>query len=136
MGCQCHIIHNTAGKAGETFHRVTGFSVDDMLVDIFYWFDKSTKRKASLQEYCEFCDTSYRTIIKHVNTRWLSLERAVSRTLQQYAALRSYFQSEHDNLFTGMVTKTHLRQLLDSDVSPSQASKYYKGVRAFYETAW
>ncbi|XP_033115332.1 uncharacterized protein LOC117115582 [Anneissia japonica] len=35
-----------------------------------------------------------------------------------------------------MVTKTHLRQLLDSDVSPSQASKYYNGVRAFYETAW
>ncbi|XP_033115328.1 uncharacterized protein LOC117115578, partial [Anneissia japonica] len=39
MGCPCHIIHNTAGKAGEAFHRVTGFSVDDMLVDIFYWFD-------------------------------------------------------------------------------------------------
>ncbi|XP_033110417.1 uncharacterized protein LOC117111577 [Anneissia japonica] len=76
-----------------------------------------TKRKASLQEYCEFCDTSYRTVIKHVNTRWLSLERAVSRTLQQYAALRSYFQSEHDSnprfqrlkkLFTDPMTEVYL----------------------------
>ena len=34
--------------------------------------------------------------MKHVNTRWLSLERAVGRVLQQYAALKSYFASEHD----------------------------------------
>ena len=34
--------------------------------------------------------------MKHVNTRWLSLERAVGRVLQQYAALKSHFASEHD----------------------------------------
>ena len=65
-----------------------------MVIDLFYWFDKSTKRKASLAEYCTFCDTSYREIVKHVNTRWLSLERAVGRVLQQYVALRSYCLSE------------------------------------------
>ena len=32
--------------------------------------------------------------MKHVNTRWLSLERAVSRVLRQYDALKSYFLSE------------------------------------------
>ena len=64
------------------------------MIDLFYWFDKSTKRKASLMEYCSFCDIDYREIVKHVNTRWLSLERAVSRVLQQYDALKSYFLSE------------------------------------------
>ena len=63
------------------------------MIDLFYWFDKSTKRKASLSEYCTFCDVTYRDIVKHVNTRWLSLERAVGHVLQQYDALRSYFLS-------------------------------------------
>ena len=97
MGCPCHIVHNTAGKAGDAFYKATGFNVDDMVVDLFYWFDKSTKRKASLQRYCDFCDTTYREIVKHVNTRWISLERAVGRVLQQYSALKSYFQSEEDS---------------------------------------
>lgn len=70
------------------------FNVEEMVVDLFYWFDKSTKRKASLDSYCSFCDTSYREIIKHVSTRWLSLGRAVDRALQQYEALKSYFSSE------------------------------------------
>ena len=65
-----------------------------MVVDIFYWFDKTTKRKATLREYCDFCNQEYRQIVKHVNTRWLSLERAVSRVLQQYRSLKSYFVSE------------------------------------------
>ena len=65
-----------------------------MVIDLFYWFEKSTKRKACLVEYCTFCDIDYREIVKHVNTRWLSLERAVCRVLQQYDPLKSYFLSE------------------------------------------
>ena len=64
------------------------------MVDTFYYFDKSTKRKNGLAEYCLFCDTEMQSILKHVSTRWLSLEMAISRVLQQYSALRSYFLSE------------------------------------------
>ena len=74
--------------------KVSGFSIEDLVVDLYYWFEKSTKRKSSLSEYCSFCDVDYRKIIKHVNTRWLSLERATTRVLQQYDALKSYFLSE------------------------------------------
>ena len=69
----------------------TGF--DDIMVDTFYYFDKSTKRKNGLSEYCTFYDLQFWQIIKHVSTRWLSLEAAVSRTLHQYPALKSYFIS-------------------------------------------
>ena len=72
---------------------MTKFDVEDLLIDNFYYFDKSTKRKNELAEYCDFCDVEYRKILKHVNTRWLSLEQAVTRTLQQYAALKSHFSS-------------------------------------------
>ena len=43
----------------------------------------------------EFCDQEYAKILKHVSTRWLSLERCVERTLKKYAGLKSYFLSEH-----------------------------------------
>lgn len=34
-------------------------------------------------------------MIKHVNTRWLTLELAVGRCLLQFVSLKSYFLSEH-----------------------------------------
>ena len=78
-GCPCHIIHNTAHKAGEAFTLHSGFDLEEFVIDTFYWFDKSTKRKNELASYCTFCDQAYRSMIKHVSTRWLSLELAVER---------------------------------------------------------
>ena len=68
-----------------------------MVIYIYYLFDKSTKRKASLAEFYFFCDVDYRKIVKHVNTRWLSLDRAVTRVLQQFPGLKSYFLSNDEN---------------------------------------
>ena len=72
-GCPCHIVHNIGCKAGDVYTGITGFDVEGFCVDIYYWFDKSTKRKQSLEEFCTFCDTAYAGMIKHVSTHWLSL---------------------------------------------------------------
>ena len=60
---------------------------------MYYWFDKSTKRKNELSEFCAFCDTAYlyKQVLKHVSMHWLSLEKAVSHTLEMYQPLKSYF---------------------------------------------
>ena len=63
------------------------------MIAIIGQFDKSMKRKASLTEFYSFCDVDYRKIVKHVNTRWLSLEQAVTQVLQQFPGLKSYFLS-------------------------------------------
>ena len=94
MGCPCHIAHNAASAASDRFRQETGFDVEELVVDLFYWFDKSTKRKNSLEEYCCFCDVQYRQIIKYISTRWLSLEAAVERALKLFNGLQSYFISE------------------------------------------
>ena len=60
MGCPCHIAHNTANTGGEAFTQEVGFDIEEVVVDLFYWFDKSTKRKSLLEEYCCFCDVEYR----------------------------------------------------------------------------
>ena len=43
--------------------QVSQFNVEDLVIDHFYWFDKSTKRKASLSDYYTFCDVTYRDIV-------------------------------------------------------------------------
>jgi hypothetical protein len=53
-GCPCHIIHNTVCKAAEMFSTVSGFDVEDFLVDLFHWFDKSSKRKVSIHKLNSF----------------------------------------------------------------------------------
>ena len=91
----CHIIHNTAHKGWAGFTCSTKFDVEDFCIDVFYYFDKSTKRKNALQGYAEFCDQEYCDILKHINVRWLSLERVVERILLQYSSLRGYFLGEN-----------------------------------------
>lgn len=87
--CQCHVVHNPSA-----FTDATGFNVSDILVDLYYWFDQSSKRKNLLVEYSGFCDQEYHQVIKYASTRWLSLEKSVTRALQQYESLKSYFLSE------------------------------------------
>ena len=75
------------------FSETTGFDVEDLVIDIASWFDKSTKQKAGLLEFCAFCDTTYKKIVSHVSTRWLSLEKAINRILELYDSLVNYFKS-------------------------------------------
>ena len=96
MGCLCHLLHNIGSHALEVLHRVSKFDVEDMCIDIFDWFDKSTKRKGVLNEFCEFCDSNYWEIVRYVSVCWLSLEQAVHRILQLYQSLKSYFLSENE----------------------------------------
>ena len=76
------MAHNHAARKGEdSFSGASRFDVDDLVVNLL--FDKSTKRKNELNEIGVFCDTTYlyKRVLKHVSTGWLSLEKAVSRTL-------------------------------------------------------
>ncbi len=116
-GCPCHICHNGAKKGQSAFARVTNFDVEDMMVDLYYWFKYSQGRKRQLKEFCDFCDIEFKKVIKHLGVRWLSLEIAVNRTLTLYPALRSYFMSNEDSsqrfrrlqtLFCDEVTEVYL----------------------------
>lgn len=97
MGCPCHLLHNIACKASESFSDTTEFNLEDICIDVYYYFDKSSKRKSLLDEYAEFCEIDYRQIIKHVNTRWLRVETVVRRNLDMYPALKSYFLSTSES---------------------------------------
>ena len=67
--CPCHILHKAASKAADAFAAVSDFIMEDHCVDLYYWFDKSSKRKSILKEYYDFCDQDYQEVIKYVSTR-------------------------------------------------------------------
>ena len=96
-GCPCHVLHNAAQKCGTAFARCCGFDAEEFAVDLYYWFDKSTKRKNELKSYNEFCNQEYRSMIKHVSTCWLTLELAIERSLKQYPGLKSNFLPEDES---------------------------------------
>ena len=60
------------------------------MVDLYYWFDKSTKR-IELSKFFVFCDTMYKQVLKYVSTRQLSLGKTISRRLEIYLPLKSFF---------------------------------------------
>ena len=47
-----------------------------------------------------------RKIVKHVSTRWLSLEKCIGRLLQQWPALLQYFESEQSKFGHSSKTKS------------------------------
>lgn len=89
VGCACHLAHLCAKKAAKEL----SVYVEQMVIDLFYHFDKSLKRKEILKEYREFCDVETCKILKHSSTLWLSLLKRVDQILRQYNALQSYFTS-------------------------------------------
>ena len=58
-GCPCHLAHIAASHANDAFSEVLGLSVENLCIDIFCWFDKSSKQKGKLNEYSQFCDQEY-----------------------------------------------------------------------------
>jgi len=65
----------------------------------------SAKRKEVDKDFQQFTDVEDLQILKHCPTRWLSLDKAVTRTLNQYPALVSYFKSHEDNEKPGRVKR-------------------------------
>ena len=110
QGCVCHLA-NLCLLAGV---KVLPVDVDDFLVDLFYFFDKSAKRREELSEFQEFTNTPQSKILKHVKTRWLSLEKVVKRVLQQWDALYGYFDrlSESDSSARVVRLNQHLNSHL------------------------
>ena len=55
--------------------------VDNVLVDIYFWFDKSSSRKEGYHEFQDFTNSLHEVITKQVSTRWLSLPESVDHIL-------------------------------------------------------
>ena len=93
VGCICHLADLTI-KAGM---KTLPVDIDQLFIDVFYFFYHSSKRK---QEFADLWRSLFTTepevIIKHCPTRWLSLLRCVGRYLNQLEGLLSFFRSSSE----------------------------------------
>ncbi|CAC5413355.1 KCNT1 [Mytilus coruscus] len=101
VGCVCHLANICAQKAVKTLP----LPVDELLIDVFFHFYHSSKRKEEYNSFLDFTDTEPMKLLKHCGTRWLSLERCVRRLLQQWPALKSYFQSHAESEKPGRIMR-------------------------------
>lgn len=61
---------------------------------IFQYFHIYTVHIEKFKEFCDFVNIEYKNIFGFVKTRWLFLQPAVSRIIDLYPALKSYFMSQ------------------------------------------
>ena len=90
LSCACHLIHLAAGKAASALT----VKVDELVVDVYYYLDKSSNRSQNFEKFQKLHNIDVHTILKHVSVRWLSIGICVSRLLEQWPALRDCFASE------------------------------------------
>lgn len=90
LGCICHLINLAAEKAAARLPA----KVDDLLIDVFYYLEKSIKRKERLQKFQNLHNKETNKILKHVCTRWLSLGKCLGRLLDQWDPLLAFFKDE------------------------------------------
>ena len=70
LGCLCHLAYLCAVSALKTFP----VSVDSLIIDVFYHFKYSAKIWEGFSEIqAEFEDIKPLRVLKHSNSRWLSL---------------------------------------------------------------
>ena len=50
-GSPCHLGHIAASNAHDVFNESLALNVEDVMFDLFYWFDKSAKRKGNIYLY-------------------------------------------------------------------------------------
>jgi hypothetical protein len=90
MGCNCHLAHLAASKASKKLN----VDVSQLLIDIYYYLDKSSQRQKLLLELQKELNTEDHSILKHCATRWLSLTPCIQRLLEQWSPVTEFFKVE------------------------------------------
>ena len=68
-GCTLHLVHIAAEKGADSL----SVPVSEILVDVFYYFQKSSTRKHRLAQFEERHDVEQQKMVKHVSPRWLDI---------------------------------------------------------------
>ena len=89
-GCVFHLIHIAAEKGAACLP----LDVSQLLIDAYYYLDKSSKRQSFFKEMQLLHDVKQGKILKHVSTRWLSIKKCLPRLIENWEPLYTFFKSE------------------------------------------
>lgn len=93
--CICHSLALCASYACSKLPP----EPEKLVRDIFTYMQYSFKRFTEFKEFQVFLNLKPHKLLHPAQTRWLSLSAVIVRTLEQYDALKLYFQGQHfDNV--------------------------------------
>ena len=82
-----------------------GFNSEEFLVDLYFHFEYSSKKKNLLCEYFELCNQDYAKIINFHSVRWLGLITCLERVSLKFEPLKSYFLSREPEKQPGRLNR-------------------------------
>lgn len=87
--CSFHLIHLCTSHASKKLPK----SLEDLCRNIYSHFCMFSKRSDAFKEFQDFLNIDQHNILTARQTRWLSMKmRSVDRIMEQYGALKLYFQ--------------------------------------------
>ena len=84
------MLNNCVHHAIETLD----VDIESIIFKIYQYFHIYTVRTEELKGYCEFVDIEYKVLLSHSKTRWLSLFPGITRMIEMFPALKSFFLSQ------------------------------------------
>jgi len=91
MKCICHSLALCASYACE---KIPNF-FEDLVRELYVYMKYSFKRQTEFSEFQTFVESKPHKLLHPSQTRWLSLHASVKRTIEQYQALKLYFQGQY-----------------------------------------
>jgi len=88
---KCIICHSLALCASYDSSKLPDVK-ENLVRDVYTYFKYSFKRQTELKEFQVFVELKPHKLLQPSQTRWLSLHLCVKRILEQYSALKLYFQ--------------------------------------------
>lgn len=90
MPCNVHAVHN-GFKYGLSEY---GQLAEQLAIDLFYWFKAHPARKEDYFKTQTDLGFDEQLFLRHVNCRWLTLIPALTRIVDNWEPIRSYFLKE------------------------------------------
>lgn len=90
MKCICHSLHLACSEACKKLPT----RCEDLVRQIYNFFSHSSKRQSQLYQFQTFLDLQDHKILHPSATRWLSLLSVVNRIIEQWDALRLFFNDK------------------------------------------
>lgn len=87
LDCVCHSVHLCASAAA----RILPSQIEDFIRDVYHYFSNSSKRIDQFNECQIFCKLKPHKLLHPAQTRWLSLQAAVDRVLENWDPLILFF---------------------------------------------
>ena len=99
--CSLHACNNAFAEALKTLKET--INLDQIAIDLHFFFKHSAARREDYLSVSSITDVTSQFVLKHCQSRWLSLDRVLVRIVEQFKNLKEYFLVKLPSLpgFTG-----------------------------------